>query len=107
MIRQIGNRTFAPQNPIANADSRMIHAPGTNPNRSDLEIHRVEVFELDLSGQIVERDRKKGRRHLALQDFAEPAIRAIVAENANLVLVAIGRKKKGEPHDVVPVKMSN
>src|SRR5215471_13130471 len=85
----------------------MIHASGVNPNLADFKIHRSGSLELNSSGQIVKRDRKKRGRHLTFQDFLETTVRPVEAENANLVFVVIGRNKEGKALNVVPMHVRN
>src|SRR6266850_5427532 len=74
---------------------------------ADLEIHRLKLFDFDLSRQIVERDRKEGGRHLTLENLAQTATCSIVTENLDLVLVVVGRYEKRKALNVIPMNVSN
>src|SRR5712691_232241 len=74
---------------------------------ADFEIHRLKLFDFDLSRQIVERDRKEGGCHLTLENLAQTAARSIVTENLDLVLVVVGRYKKRKSLNVVPMNVGN
>src|SRR5436853_4497635 len=107
VIRQKSDRAFACEKPIANADAWMIHESRTDMHFANLEIHGLKLFDFDLSWQIVERDRKKRRRHLTFKDLAQAAAGSIVAKNLDLVFVVVRRHEKRKALDVVPMNMGN
>src|SRR5713101_2588387 len=74
---------------------------------ADFEIHRLKLFDFDLSRQIVERDRKEGGCHLTLENLAQTAARSIVAEDPDLVLVVVGRYEKRKSLNVIPMNVGN
>src|ERR1700730_2409580 len=81
----------------------MIHELGALVHFTKMKIHLIQFLDLDLSVKIVKRDRKKRRRHLALEDFAQAGVRAVITENGDLILVVVGRQEKREALNVVPM----
>src|SRR5438270_2920530 len=85
----------------------MIHESGADPHVPNFEIHRLELLDVDLSGQVVKRDWKKRGCHLAFENLAQATAGTIVTENLNLILVVVGRHEKREALNVIPMNVSN
>src|SRR5438128_1782846 len=85
----------------------MIHEFGADPHVADFEIHRVQLLDVDLSRQIVKRDRKKRRCHLTFENLAQTAAGSIVTKDLDLIFVVVGRHEKREALNVVPMNVSN
>src|SRR2546423_1185732 len=73
----------------------------------DLEIHRLKLFDFDLSRQVVERDGEERCCHLSVQNLAQTTARPVITKNLDLVFVVIGRHEKRETLNVIPVNVGN
>src|SRR5260370_25809572 len=83
----------------------MIHESRTDMHFADLEIHCLKLFDFDVSRQIVERDGKERRCHLAFQNLTHAEVGAVVPKNADLILVVVGRHEKRKTLNVVPMNV--
>ena len=83
----------------------MIHESGAHSHFANLKLHDVELFDVKPSRQVMELHRKKRRCHLAFENFAKADVRSIIAVDTDDVFVVIGRNKKGESLDVVPMNV--
>src|ERR1700682_6786318 len=81
VIWQEGDRSGGRIQAISYANARMVHKFGANMHLTQIEIHRVELLEIEPSRQIVQCDRKKRRRHLALENFAQARVGPIAAKD--------------------------
>src|ERR1700730_17317867 len=90
---------------IAHTNAGMIHELGARVHFAKVKVHLIQFLDLNLSGEIIKRDRKKRRGHLALEDFAQPGVRAVITENGDLILVVVGRQEKRETLNVVPMNV--
>src|SRR3954466_13550497 len=85
----------------------MIHKSSAHADAADLEVHRLELLNGDLSRQVVELDREKRRGHLSFENFLKSAPGAVITENLNLILIVVGGHKKREALNMVPMNMRN
>src|SRR2546423_7137903 len=83
----------------------MIHELRADMDLADVEIHRLELLDFDLAGKIVKRDGEKGHGHLAFENFLQAVVRAVVAENLNLILVVVRGHKEGEALNMIPMNV--
>src|SRR5437899_13076724 len=73
----------------------------------DLEIHRLQFLDFDLSRQIVERDGEERRCYLPVQNLAQAAVRSVITKYPDLVFVVIGRHEKRKTLNVVPMNVGD
>src|SRR5690242_13425556 len=72
---------------------------------ADGELRLLQFLDDDCARHVAKADREKRRFHLRRQGGGETGLGALIAEDAERVLLLVGRQKKGKALDVVPMKM--
>src|SRR6516162_4936854 len=101
------NGTAAGENSVTSADPGMIYERRVNVQFTEREFHLVQFVDVHSRGELTHRDWKERRPHWLHHDLAERRPGAIKTEDAYFVFGIVGRLKKWEPLNVVPVGMSN
>src|SRR5262249_25558554 len=82
---------------------RVIHESRSDADVAYRELHLFQFRDLDRAGKILPADREKRHFHLCGQNGGETGARPFISQNANLVLGFVGREKKLQPLNVIPM----
>ena len=93
------------EEPVAHGHARMVGAMCAHQKIADAEIKIRELLHFDIAGQLGERHRKIRAFHLAGHGGGETFARAFAAEDVQPAAGFINRRKKGQPLDVIPMRV--
>ena len=73
----------------------MIYKRSLHPHLANIEVHLIQLLNIDLAGELPYRDREERCFHRFGHNFAKGSVRAIITEDADFVLLPVQRPKKG------------
>lgn len=106
VVRKESDGAAGSGEPVTDADAGMIGHAGGDLNVTDVKTGFFEFFDFYVGRDFFQSDGKEWAFHLARKNICEAVARAFIAENAQMILFFIDRKKKWEALDMVPMGVS-
>src|ERR1700730_8801176 len=107
VVWYVCDRSSAGKEPIAGADARMIHKLGLHLHLADVKLHVLKFFDREMTRQLMQAHREKGRLHLSGQDRAQTSARSFITQDPDQILAVVGGRKERQTLDVIPVRVGN
>src|ERR1700730_1781650 len=105
VVWYVCDRSSAGKEPIAGADARMIHKLGLHLHLADVKLHVLKFFDREMTRQLMQANREKGRLHLSGQDRAQTSARSFITQDPDQILAVVGGRKERQTLDVIPVRV--
>ena len=99
------HQPFGRKQPVADAKPGMVRTLRPHADRADVEIEILEFLNFDVAGQSGKRHGEIRAFHLAGQRVDQAFARAFAAQNPQLAVRIVNRRKKRQPLNVVPVRV--
>src|SRR4026208_2535551 len=74
---------------------------------ADVKLHVLELFDREVTRQLIQAHRKKRRLHLTGQDCAQARTCSFVTQDPDQIFTVVGRGKERQTLNMIPVRVCN